>query len=244
MCALGIVGEQQELVNLMVVMPTGYTDIENKLINDLVHQKLEIAINGEKKTRVIQSINFFPETVVGYYNQVLKDNKINYDLIKVGNSIGIIDIGYKHVKYLIMTSGKDGIKKIDNLSGTLEDQGMKICYNSIYENLGELKDEIDLEDVEESIVKNNGILECRRGQIDLTSECHKIYGKYITNLEVQIKRVWGIEKDLLTKLVIVGGPVNTLKGYLNDSFGPCEIEEESIFYGCNGGLAIQSLNII
>lgn len=240
MCAIGIIGKEEK-INLLVVLPKDYTAIENQLIDELSEKKVEVVVNGENKKMIIKSIQFFPESIVGYYNHILQDNKINYNLIKPGNSIGIIDIGYNHVKYLIMTSGKEGIKRIDNLSGKLENKGIKVCYKVVYEGLGELKDKIDLEDVEESIVKNNCLLEYKRGELDLTSESETAYSEYVIELEKVIKHVWGIEKDLLSKLIITGGAVNSLREHLEVSFNSCEIEQEGVFHGCDGGLAIQDL---
>ena len=134
---INLLAEEEEEIDLAVGLPISIFDKQKEeLKNALQGIELTISVNKEEfKTYKIKSVYVFIQGAGAYYSMIMDLNGeiTNYDL--ANRSCGIIDIGYRTVDYLVMGKGKKGIHVLDDLTGSLEEEGMNYATKEIQQFL-------------------------------------------------------------------------------------------------------------
>lgn len=247
--AISLVNPSNEPVDLCVGLPMSYyLQKRDELIEILENIKANIVIGrNDVNTIEFKSVFCFPQGAGAYYSATLEtDGKVkDYELIK--SSVGVIDIGYRTVDYLVMGKGRKGISIIDGLSGSLEEDGMNKAFQNMQKtvsDLDEVQQEIPLNEVEKAVLWFEGDLDYRGTTINIKEIEKQAYKEHAENIASKIKLKWGREGDMLTKILITGGGGKTLYSTLENKFAQSELPKDSSYSNCAGYLGMQARKLI
>lgn len=248
--AVGLVNSKNEPVDICVGLPMSYyMEKKDELKETLKSIKAKVQISGHSGIREINcnSITVFPQGAGAYYaamwdvNGKLKEQNMNL----VTSSVGIIDIGYRTVDYLVMGKGRKGITMMENLSGSLEDDGMNIAFQEIERVMSEkLKRNIGLIEIEKALMWFGGKLEYKREEYNLIPYEESAYSDRAEQIASKLKIKWGIEGDLLSTIIITGGGGEALYPVLKNSFEQAQLQDNASFANCEGYLGVQARKIL
>lgn len=243
--AVGLVNPDNEEVDLSVGLPMSYYLIKkDELTTVLESINARISIGNQKICEInFKSVFCFPQGAGAYYGAIFDRNGNVKDFKLAGSSVGIIDIGYRTVDYLVMGKGRKGINIIDSLSGSLEEDGMNKCFQniqSIVSELSEVQHEIPLKDVEKAILWYGGKLDYRRTTINLLPYEESSYKEHAETIASKIKIKWGTEADLLSAILITGGGGEPLFLTLKTKFEQGELQKNCSYANCEGYLGAQA----
>lgn len=242
--AIGLVNPDNEETDLCVGLPMSYyIQKKDELLSVLQQINARVSFEGDKNTRKIKirSVFCFPQGAGAYYSAILdKDGNISdYEL--AGSSVGVVDIGYRTVDFLVMAKGRKGIAIVDSLSGSLEEDGMNQAYqdiqSAVFEKVGR---EVSLNEIEKAILWFGGVLDHKKEKIFLADYEEKAYRERAEVVASKIKIKWGTEADRLSTILITGGGGQELFPVLNEKFDQAELQEESSYANCEGYLGAQA----
>lgn len=244
--AVGLVNSSNDPVDLCVGLPLSfYVDKKDELKNVIESLQAEVSIAGIKSKRTIncKSVFVFPQGAGAYYaamydvNGNLKKENINL----VTSSVGIIDIGYRTVDYLVMGKARKGITMMENLSGSLEEDGMNIALQDIERAVSEkIRRNIGLNAIEKALFWFGGNLEYKGEEINLIPYEESSYKERAEQIASKIKIKWGLEGELLATVIITGGGGAALYPYLKDQFEQAQLQENASYANCVGYLGVQA----
>lgn len=242
--AVGIINPSNEIVDLCVGLPMSYyMQKKNELVDVLESLFARISITGFNNIREIKfnSIFVFPQGAGAYYSAVFDHNGVVKDYNLATSSVGVIDIGYRTVDFLVMGKGRKGINIIDSLSGSLEEDGMNQAYQQVEKAVSEeLGREIGLIEVEKAILWFGGKLDYRRETFNLSEYEEQAYKYQAEQIASKIKIKWGVEADLLSTILITGGGGQILYPILKAKFEQAELQGDAAFANCEGYLGAQA----
>lgn len=245
--AVGLVNPNNEAVDLCVGLPMSYyLDKKDELIKVLNSIDGRISYTGSPGVKEIKfnSVFCFPQGAGAYYSAVFNRNGEIEDYNLVTSSVGVIDIGYRTVDYLIMGKGRKGITIIDGLSGSLEEDGMNVAFQQIEKIVSdEIKRDIGLLEIEKAILWFGGKLEYRRQTINLIPYEEQAYKDRADNISSKIKLKWGVDGELLSQIIITGGGGGQLFPMLKEKFEQAVLQKESSYANCGGYLGAQARKI-
>lgn len=242
--AVGLLNPSNEIVDLCVGLPMSYyMQKKDELVKVLesLNAKISYAgINGIREVK-FKSIFVFPQGAGAYYSAVFECNGEIKDYNLASSSVGVIDIGYRTVDYLVMGKGRKGINIIDNLSGSLEEDGMHRAFQQIENNISEkVGREIGLIEVEKALLWFGGKLDYRRESYNLIEYEEQAYKERAEQISSKIKIKWGVDGDLLDIILITGGGGESLYPILKEKFEQSELQKEPAFANCKGYLGAQA----
>lgn len=248
--AVGLVNPKNEPVDICVGLPMSYymekKDELKETLNSL-HARVQIAGYSGIKEIKCNSITVFPQGAGAYYaamwdvNGKLKDQNINL----ATSSVGIVDIGYRTVDYLVMGKGRKGITMMENLSGSLEDDGMNVAFQEIERHISEkLKRNIGLIEIEKALMWFGGKLEYKREEYNLIPYEEGAYRDRAEQIASKLKIKWGIEGELLSAIIITGGGGEALYPALKASFEQAQLQDNASYANCEGYLGVQARKIL
>ncbi len=242
--AVGIVNTTNEPVDLCVGLPMSYyMQKKDELVEVLKSLNAKVSITGINNIREVKfnSIFVFPQGAGAYYSAVFDKNGEVKDYNLATTSVGVIDIGYRTVDYLVMGKGRKGINIIDSLSGSLEEDGMNQAFQQIEKTISEkVGRKIGLIEVEKAILWFGGKLDYRRERYDLGDFEERAYKELAEQISSKIKIKWGVEADLLGTILITGGGGQSLFPILKEKFEQSELQEDAAFANCEGYLGAQA----
>lgn len=244
--AVSLVNPENEPIDLCVGLPMSYyLQKQDELIQVLKNINAKTSIAGIPRVGEIKinSIFCFPQGAGAYYGAIFdKYGKIkDYELAM--SSVGVIDIGYRTVDYLVMGKGRKGISIIDGLSGSLEEDGMNKAFQNLQKVVSELPEvqhEISLLDIEKSVLWFGSKLDYRRQTINIAEYEEVAYREHAENIAAKIKIKWGSEGELLTSILVTGGGGEPLFETLKSKFEQAELQENCSFANCEGYLGAQA----
>ncbi|NFL43543.1 ParM/StbA family protein [Clostridium botulinum] len=247
--AVALVNTKNEPVDICVGLPMSYYLQKRDELKEVLQSiNAKICISGINRVGEIKfnSVFCFPQGAGAYYGAIFdKDGKIkDYNLAT--SSVGVIDIGYRTVDYLVMGKGRKGISIIDGLSGSLEEDGMNKAFQNIQKTVSELSEiqhEIPLLDIEKAILWFGSKLDYRRNTINITEYEEEAYKDHAENISAKIKIKWGNEGDLLTTILITGGGATALYPTIQNKFEQAELQEDCSYANCEGYLGAQAKKI-
>jgi len=245
--AVGLLNPQNEKVDLCLGLPMSYyLEKKDELKEGLKDLNARVSIFGLKNLRMIEfeSIFVFPQGAGAYYSSFcdIKGNITDYDLAQ--SNAGVIDIGFRTVDFLVMMKGRNGIQIADNLSGSLEEDGMNVAFQNIQKSVSEkVFKEVALEEIEKAVLWFNSKFDFRGETIDITQYEDQAYKELAEEICSKIKIRWGSDGDLLSRIVITGGGAEELFPYIREKFDTAVIQEDCAFGNCKGYLAAQALKM-
>lgn len=247
--AVGLLNPQNDVVDLCLGLPMSYYLTKKDELNEgLKDLNARISITGQRSLKEVKfnSIFVFPQGAGAYYSSFCDiDGTItDYDLAQ--SNAGVIDIGYRTVDFLVMMKGRNGIQISDNLSGSLEEDGMNVAFQNIQNavsNDERVNKEVALEEIEKSILWFNSKFDFRRDSIDITQYEDQAYKESAEEICSKIKIRWGAEGDLLSRVVITGGGAEELFPYMRDKFDTAVLQEDCAYGNCKGYLAAQAIKM-
>lgn len=244
--AVTLVNPKNEPVDICVGLPMSYYLQKKEELEEVLKSiNAKTAITGIARVGEIKfnSVFCFPQGAGAYYAAIFDiEGKIkDYNLAT--SSVGVIDIGYRTVDYLVMGKGRKGISIIDGLSGSLEEDGMNKVFQNIQKSVSELSNvqhEISLLDIEKAILWFGSKLDYRRETINIANIEEEAYREHAENIASKIKIKWGSEGELLTTILISGGGGESLFQTLKEKFEQAELQENCSFANCEGYLGAQA----
>jgi len=245
--SVGLLNPDNESVDLCVGLPLSYYLIKkDELVNILQSLDAKISISGIPGVRSIKfnSLFVFPQGAGAYFAAVFdREGKIkDYNLAT--SSVGVIDIGYRTVDFLVMGKGRKGINIIDSLSGSLEEDGMNKAFQQIEKTMSEkVGREIGLTEIEKALLWFGGKLDYRRETYNLLDIEEQAYKDLAEQISSKIKIKWGLEGDLLRTILITGGGGSSLYPFLKEKFEQSELQQDAVFANCEGYLGAQARKI-
>ncbi len=246
--AVGLLNEN-EPVDLCLGLPMSYyLTKKEELYEGLKDLNARISIMGQRGLREVKfsSIFVFPQGAGAYYSSFCDINGNINDYEFAQSNVGVIDIGFRTVDFLVMMKGRNGIQISDNLSGSLEEDGMNTALQNIQKavsNDKRVNREVALEEIEKAILWFNSRFDFRRETIDLTEYEDQAYRELAEEIISKIKIRWGAEGDLLSRVVITGGGAEELFPYMRDKFDTAVLQNDCAFGNCKGYLAAQAIKM-
>jgi len=241
--AVGLVNENNENVDLCVGLPMSYYLLKkDELIKILNSVSAEVTYEGIKDARSIKfdSVFCFPQGAGAYYSAICNIDGSIKDYNLATTSVGVIDIGYRTVDFIVMGKGRKGITMLDALSGSLEEDGMIRAYQlmdrAVSEKIGR---EIGIIEIEKAVLWFGCKLDYRRETINLIPYVEAAYKDIAESIAAKLKQKWGSEADLLSAILITGGGGQELFPYLKEKFISAELQENASFANCEGYLGAQ-----
>lgn len=242
--AVGIVNPNNEPVDLCVGLPMSYYfQKKDELISVLQNIHANISYAGLSGIREINfnSVFCFPQGAGAYYSAVFESNGEIKDYNLATTSVGVIDIGYRTVDFLVMGKGRKGITMIDRLSGSLEEDGMNKAFQTIEKAISEkVGREIGILEVEKAVLWFGSKLDYRGQTHDLMDMEEQAYKELAETVSSKIKIKWGVDGDVLSKIFITGGGGEVLFDTLGGKFEQAELQNDSPFANCLGYLGAQA----
>lgn len=244
--AVALVNNNNEPVDLCVGLPLSYyIDKKDELKEAIKSLHAEVSVSGIKSSRIVKcnSVFVFPQGAGAYYaamydvNGQLKKENINL----VTSSVGIIDIGYRTVDYLVMGKGRKNITMMENLSGSLEDDGMNVAFQDIERGLSEqIRRNVGLTEIEKAILWFGSNFSYKGQEITLIPFEEAAYKERADQIASKIKIKWGVEGELLSTVIITGGGGSVLFPYLKSQFEQARLQDNANFANCEGYLGVQA----
>jgi plasmid segregation protein ParM len=246
--AVGLVNPDNEEIDICVGLPMSYyLQKKDELIQVLESINARVSIGNKKTSEVrFNSIFCFPQGAGAYYGAMLDLHGNIRDINIATSSVGVIDIGYRTVDYLVLAKGRKSITIVDALSGSLEEDGMNKVFQNIQNTVSELPEvqhEIPLMEIEKSILWFGSKLDYRRNSINLTDIEETAYREHAEKIAAELKRRWGADADTLSTILVTGGGGIPLFKTLKSKFEQAELQEDSSFANCAGYIGIQARKI-
>lgn len=244
--AVALLNTKNEPIDLCVGLPMSYYSQKKEELEEVLQSiNAKVSIAGIARIGEIKfnSVFVFPQGAGAYYGAIFDINGEVKDYNLATSSVGVIDIGYRTVDFLVMGKGRKGISIIDSLSGSLEEDGMNKAFQNMQKTVSELPEiqhEISLLDIEKSILWFGGKLDYRRTTVDITKYEEESYREHAENIAAKIKIKWGAEGDLLTTILVTGGGGQALFPTLKTKFEQAELQNDCSFANCEGYLGAQA----
>jgi len=175
-----------------------------------------------------------------YYATIFDTNGevVNYDL--ANSSCAIIDIGYRTVDYLVLEKGKKGINVLDNLTGSLEDEGMNVAIQSIAQALFDTCGVVDLIEIEKALLWSNGKLEWGQNTIDLRQYQADAYMALAEKIKNKINIQWNKTAVTIPIIYLTGGGAIELEKYMHRYFKQLKLQDNGQYANAIGYLSAQA----
>lgn len=234
---------------LVVGLPVSYFQpYKDNLVELLSNLNLKVTLSGIRIKSKEVSISFddvvcVPQGVGAYYSGVLDLEGNIKDRELMGESVGVIDIGFRTVDFLVMQKAKTRVTYVDYLSGSLEEEGMNKFYQ-IVDRMVEADHGIALgvTEIEKALEWFNGTLKYQKKIIDLTKYEEVAVRELAEEIGSKIKQKWGKSADMLDRIFITGGGGNSLYEILKNHFPQAELQDSSSYANCLGYLGLYSAN--
>jgi plasmid segregation protein ParM len=254
--AIALVNPNNEPIDVCVGLPMSFfTSMKDELMALLkkINARLLIGgITGERSIKV-KSVFVFPQGAGAYWGAILDTNGEIKDAELAGSTVAVIDVGYRTVDYLVMKKGREGINMIEELSGSLEDDGMNKAYQDIQTALIESgRGTVDVLEIEKALLWFGAELELLGDTITLMDYEAKAYKDRAESIASKLKRKWGKQEETMKAILISGGGGNALLENFKDKFRQAkpihdivfeqEVEEGELssYDNCAGYLGIQA----
>lgn len=244
--AIGLVNPDNEEIELCVGLPMGYyVEVRETLRDALGGLRAYVSIAGQKPVRQVKisSMFIFPQGAGAYYAAIYEINGEIKDYELAGASVGVVDIGYRTVDYLVMGKGRKGITMIEGMYGSLEEDGMNVAFQDIQKALldeGVVKEEVGIIEIEKALLWFGGNLEYKTGDINITEYEARAYEERAEQIASKIKLKWGAEGNHLRKIFITGGGGEALYQMLSGKFEQAVLQVNPSHANCEGYLGAQA----
>lgn len=242
--AVGLLNPNNEPVDLVVGLPMSYYMLKKDELKELlegVNSNITfMGIQGIRKIE-IRNVMVFPQGAGAYYSAILDVNGNIKDFNLATSRVGVIDIGYRTVDYLVMSKGRKSVTIIDNLSGSLEEDGMNVAFQAIEKSLADkIGKSVGIEEIEKALLWFGGKFDFRGESISLIEYEEQAYRELGEEIASKIKLIWGTEGDLLDVVLIAGGGGISLYPVMKDKFTTARLQENSQYSNCEGYLGVQA----
>lgn len=238
--ALATLSKGKEPFDICVGLPISYYNSKkDELIEILTALDARVSISGRPNVYNIKinSVSVFPQGVGAYYAALFNIKGEPKNLNLVTSSVGLIDVGYRTVDFIVMGKGKNGIVPKENLSGSLEEDGMNKAIKDVANGISsELNREISIAEVEKAIVWFDNELKYRGQTYDLKNYVDAAYKDLADSISSKLKLKWGLEGDMLDHIIVTGGGGGKLFPYLKSNFVHAVLQEKSEFANVYGYL--------
>lgn len=245
--AVGLVNPENEEVDLAVGLPMSYyLEKKDELENILQGINANVSYSGVNGVRKISfnTIFCFPQGAGAYYSATLDITGKTKNFELANSSVGVIDIGYRTVDFLVMAKGRKGIAMVDHQSGSLEEEGMNKAFQMIEKVVSEeVGRDIGLIEIEKAVLWFGGNFNYRGKQINLIKHEEQAYTELAESISSKIKLKWGVDGDLLSKVLVTGGGGHALYPLLKTKFDQAYVEENSSYANCEGYLGVQAIKM-
>lgn len=242
--AIGLVNANNDEVDLCVGLPMSYyLQKKDELIQMLETINARVSYTGIKNVRKIKikSIFVFPQGAGAYYSAICdKEGEIkDYNLATT--SVGIVDIGYRTVDFLVMGKGRKGITMFDTMSGSLEEDGMNKAYQEIESEVSKkIGSEIGIIEVEKALLWFGGQLDYLGEAIDLLQFEEGVYKSRAEVISSKIKLKWGKQEERLSTVLITGGGGEEVYEAMQEKFKKAKLQKNATYANCEGYLGAQA----
>jgi len=208
-------------VHLHVGLPMNYFADENaeKLHNYISDIDSVVEIKGVKSDVKFGEIEIKPQGIGGYFDIVFDWNgRVRNDELSKA-SIGMINIGYRTVEYLLARSGRNGVQFLEDKSGSLEKAGMNSFLGTVQSKILTTYDiELSKEMIERIIFFDECVADTKKGRIDITSLVEDAKSIYTSDVISMIKPSWGSDEETLKSIFLGGGSAKYLFDNYKESF--------------------------
>lgn len=200
--AISQLANNDDEIELRIGLPIrdffGSSEKVQELGKFLKNKKIKTELNGVTKKIKIDSVKILPQgygafVYLSSVNQIQKNEKI-----------GIIDVGYRTVDYILLKEGN----VISSKTGSLEESGMHYIYSDIADQFEQKNHKkMKAEDVEEYITKDKKI-----SNINI----EKTLTNQAKNIASQINSKWS-NVTMLDQIFVVGGGSKQLAKEIKDN---------------------------
>lgn len=241
--ALAVLSEKNEPFDICVGLPISYFNSKKEELENILSSiDARISISGKLFVHEIKinSVYIYPQGIGAYYSALFDLNGKPKDIKLVTKSVGVIDIGYRTVDYIVMGRGKSGIVFKDHLSGSLEEDGMNKAIKQVADSIStEVNREIGTNEVEKAILWFDNELEYRGQKYNLSKYVDAAYKDLSESISSKLKLKWGLEGDMLEQVIITGGGGGSLFPYLKENFEHAILQDKAEFANAAGYLGAQ-----
>lgn len=241
--ALAALSTGKESFDICVGLPISYFNSKKEELESILTSlNARIMMSGQTVLHEIKinSVSVFPQGIGAYYAALFDINGKPKNLRLVTSSVGVIDVGYRTVDYLVMGKSKNGIVPKDHLSGSLEEDGMNKAIKDIADAISaELNREITIVEVEKAILWFDNELNYKGQTYSLSKYVDAAYKDLAESISSKIKIKWGLEGDMLEHIIITGGGGGSLFPFLKNNFEHADLQEKSEFANASGYLGAQ-----
>ncbi len=239
---INLLNGEEKNIDLAVGLPISIFHSQKQALKDMLSGlKLTVKVNdGEYETFTIKSVYVFVQGAGAYYATIFDTNGevVNYDL--ANSSCAIIDIGYRTVDYLVLEKGKKGINVLDNLTGSLEDEGMNVAIQSIAQALFDTCGVVDLIEIEKALLWSNGKLEWGQNTIDLRQYQADAYMALAEKIKNKINIQWNKTAVTIPIIYLTGGGAIELEKYMHRYFKQLKLQDNGQYANAIGYLSAQA----
>lgn len=205
-----------------------------KSVFEGLEAKVKLNDKADKEI-IISSVSVGMQSLGAYFALVTnKDEKIEV------SSMGIIDVGYRTVDYLMLKMLRNGTKKkmafLDSHSGTLEEEGVYNVFKDVMNRLKEDDINVPILELEQTVIYNKGILDTKIGKVDVNDYMAEALDDLARRIKSQLNVAWGEMAEDLSLVYLCGGGGALIHDYLKEHYTDVRLQDEARFVNCDGYL--------
>lgn len=238
--AIAAVNPNNYPVVLCVGLPLSHFSQKREELKDALKgykAKVNIGKSGTGTHVEVTKTFIFPQAAGAYYAAIYDLDGAVKDYELAGSSVAVVDPGYRTVDVLVMAKGEKGINFIEDLSFSLEEDGMYKAFTQIAKIASETKKrEISVSHIEKAILWHGSKLEYRGEEFLLTEIEDRVYQEHAEVIMSSLRHRWGSESDFFAKILIAGGGGNVLYPFFAKKFEQAHLMEECSFANAVGFL--------
>lgn len=184
----------------------------------------------------------FPQGGGALYHSALHlDGSLRDASLLSASAVGVVDVGYRTTDYLVMRKGPRGLAVRPELSDSF-DLGYSWVYQQIRQALrARTGRSLDLQRIEESITRNDGLMTYKGEPIDLQPLEEDANTQLASMLVGRLKSVWGENLDLVNHLIVAGGGGAKIYPHFKRLCGFATLAPDPVFANATGYLAARNM---
>lgn len=214
--------ETKEVV-LFTGLPLGYYQDQHKEFKEKLLEEspvIEWVSEGVKRKVTIRDVMVFPQGMSALWSTFMnhEGKVIHKDLLKEGNQIGIIDIGYRTTDVCVVEMKEQGAFRILFPFSETIDQGVVNLHENIKVAYQNRTGGTDLSENKINRILKEKSIRYKGKDVDLSNEVEDSFNNITNSINDRLNKLWKEESDTFDYIFVVGGGGSLFMDYLQKNF--------------------------
>lgn len=212
-----------EEVILFTGLPLGYYQDQHKAFKNRLLEKtptIEWVSENKKRKVNIKDVMVFPQGMSALWATLMNHEGkiIQKDLLREGNQIGIIDIGFRTTDVCVVEMREHGAFRILFPYSDTIDQGVVNLHENIKVAYQNKTGGSDLSENKINRILKQGSITYKGKKIDLSKELDEAFNNIANSINDRLQQLWKEESDTFDYIFVVGGGGLMFIDHLQEDF--------------------------